>query len=154
MYVCMYVCMCVYVCICVCMYVCVYVCVCMYGCMHVCIYINIYIQGRDSSVGIATAYGLDGQAIESRWGEIFRPVQTGPLAHPASCTMGTGSFPGVKQTGRGVDHPPHLATRLKKEQSYTSTPPLDLRGLFWGETSFTYIYIYIYIYSFYPCMTS
>ena len=24
------------------------------------------------------------------------PVQTGPEAHPASCTMGTGSFPGVK----------------------------------------------------------
>ena len=28
-------------------------------------------------------------------------VQTGPGAHPASCTMGTGSFPGVK-SGRGV----------------------------------------------------
>ena len=31
----------------------------------------------------------------------FPPVQTGPGAHPASCTMGTGSFPGVK-CGRGV----------------------------------------------------
>jgi hypothetical protein len=29
------------------------------------------------------------------------PVQTGPGAHPASCKMGTGSFPGVK-SGRGV----------------------------------------------------
>ena len=29
------------------------------------------------------------------------PVQTGPRAHPASCTMGTGSFPGIK-SGRGV----------------------------------------------------
>jgi hypothetical protein len=29
------------------------------------------------------------------------PVQTGPGAYPASCTMGTGSFPGVK-SGRGV----------------------------------------------------
>ena len=29
------------------------------------------------------------------------PVQTGRGAHPASCTMGTGSFPGVKR-GRGV----------------------------------------------------
>jgi len=26
------------------------------------------------------------------------PVQTGPGAHPASCTMGTGSFPGVKSS--------------------------------------------------------
>jgi hypothetical protein len=29
------------------------------------------------------------------------PVQTGPGAHPVSCTMGTGSFPGIK-CGRGV----------------------------------------------------
>jgi len=27
--------------------------------------------GRDSSVGVATRYGLDGSGIESRWGEIF-----------------------------------------------------------------------------------
>jgi len=34
------------------------------------------------------------------------PAQTGPGAHPASCTMGTGSFPGVK-SGRGVTLTPH-----------------------------------------------
>jgi hypothetical protein len=45
--------------------------------------------------------------------------------------MGTGSFPGVKQPRRGVDHPPHLAPRLKKEQSYISSPPLGLHGLFY-----------------------
>ena len=27
-------------------------------------------------------------------------------AHPASYTMGTGSFPEIKRTERGVDHPP------------------------------------------------
>jgi hypothetical protein len=43
------------------------------------------------------------------------PVQTGPGAHPASYTMGTCSFPRVKRPGRGVDHPPHLAPRLKTE---------------------------------------
>ena len=31
----------------------------------------------------------------------FPPVQTGPGEHPASCTMGTVSFAGVK-CGRGV----------------------------------------------------
>jgi len=36
--------------------------------------------------------------------------------------MGTGFLPGVKRSGRGVDHPPHLAPWLKKEKSYTSTP--------------------------------
>jgi len=72
--------------------------------------------GRDSSVGIATRYGLDGPGIESQWGRDFpHRVKTGPGARPASYTMGTGSFPGVKRPGRGVDHPPHLASRLKKE---------------------------------------
>jgi len=36
---------------------------------------------------------------------------------------------------------PYLAPRLKKEQSCTSTPPLDLRGLFEGK-----IYLYLYLY--------
>jgi hypothetical protein len=86
---------------------------------------------RDSSVGIATRYGLDGQGIEFRWEARFSaPVQKGQGAHPASYTMGTGSFPGVKRPGRGVDHPSHLAPRLKKEKSYNCTPPLGLRGLF------------------------
>jgi hypothetical protein len=42
-------------------------------------------------------------------------IQTGPGAHPASYTMGAGSFPGIKRPGRGVSHPPHLAPWLKKE---------------------------------------
>jgi len=40
-------------------------------------------------------------------------VQTGPEAHPASYTMGTGSFPGVKRPGRGVDHPPSNSGEVK-----------------------------------------
>ena len=34
------------------------------------------------------------------------PVQTGPGTHPTSCTMGTGSFPGVKNSW-GVTLTPH-----------------------------------------------
>jgi hypothetical protein len=46
--------------------------------------------GRDSSVGTATRYELDSPGIESRWGARFcESVQTGPVAHPASRTMGT-----------------------------------------------------------------
>jgi len=44
--------------------------------------------------------------------------------------MGTRAFPGVKSPGCGAHHPPHLATKFKKKYSYTSTPPLGLRGLF------------------------
>ena len=50
--------------------------------------------GWGSVVVIATGYGLDGPGIESRWGaRFFALVQTGPGAHPSSCTVGTGSFP-------------------------------------------------------------
>jgi len=63
--------------------------------------------GPGSSAGIATGYGLDGPGMESRWGARFSaPVHTGPGVHPASCTMGTGSLPGVK-SGRGVTLTPH-----------------------------------------------
>ena len=65
------------------------------------------IRGPESSVGIAAGYGLNGPGIESRWGARFSaPVQTGPGAHPAFCTMGTGAFPGVK-SGWGVTLTPH-----------------------------------------------
>jgi hypothetical protein len=71
--------------------------------------------GWDSSVGIATRCRLDGPGIESHWEAKFSaPVQTGPGVHPFSYTVGTGSFPGVKRPGRGVDH---------------STLPLGVRGL-------------------------
>ena len=59
-----------------------------------------------SSVGIAIGYGLNGPGIESRWGARFSaPVQIAPGTHPASCTMGTRSFPAVK-SGRGVSLTP------------------------------------------------
>ena len=85
----------------------------------------------DSSVGIAIRYGMDGPGIESWGGARFSaPVQTGPGAPPDSYAMCTGSYPGVKRPGRGLDHPPHLGPRLRKEWSYTSSPPFGLRGLF------------------------
>jgi hypothetical protein len=58
--------------------------------------------GLGSSVGTATGYGLDIPRIETRWGgggRFSASVQTGPVAHPASCTMGTGSFLGVRAAG-------------------------------------------------------
>jgi hypothetical protein len=72
-------------------------------------------MGRGSSVGITTGYGLDGPGIESRWGaRFFALVQTGPGAHPASCTVGTGSFPGVKMQGRDADHKPPSSAEVTK----------------------------------------
>jgi hypothetical protein len=45
----------------------------------------------------------------------FAHVQTGPGAHPASCTMVTGSFPGVKRPDRGADHPPPAGAEFMNE---------------------------------------
>jgi hypothetical protein len=59
--------------------------------------------GQDSSVSIATRYGMDGPGI-----------QTGPGAHPASYTMGIGSFKSVKWPGHSVDHPPPSSAKVKE----------------------------------------
>ena len=68
---------------------------------------------------MATRYGLDGPGIESRWRARFSaPVQ----AYPASCTMGTGSFPGVKRPGRGVDPPPSSAEVKERVEPYPYSP--------------------------------
>jgi hypothetical protein len=72
--------------------------------------------GRDSSVSMATGYGLDGPGIESRLGrDIPHPPipALGPTQPPIQWV--TGLFPGDKAAERGVDHSPHLALRLKKE---------------------------------------
>ena len=73
-------------------------------------------MGRDSSVGIATRYGLGGPKIEYWRGARFSAtVQTSHGAHPVSYTLGTGFFPGVKRTRRGVGHPAYIAPRIKNE---------------------------------------
>jgi len=40
------------------------------------------------------------------------PVETGHKAHPASCTVGAVSFPGVKHLGRGADRPLPSSTEV------------------------------------------
>ena len=65
------------------------------------------IRGRVAQSVLPNGYGLEGPGIESRWGEIFRRPDR-PGAHPASCTIGSGSFPGV-ESGRG----PLLVPRSK-----------------------------------------
>jgi len=66
--------------------------------------------GRDSSVGIGTVRGSNPGG-----GEIFRTRPDRPCGPPSLLYDGYRVFPGVKRPGRGVDHPSHLAPRLKKE---------------------------------------
>ena len=67
-----------------------------------------YLKGLDSSVGIATRYGLDGPGIETSCGE------GRDFPHQSRPALGTtqpaiqwvpGLSRGVKRPGRGADHP-------------------------------------------------
>ena len=65
---------------------------------------------------VATDYGLDGPGSNPGGDKIFRPVQTDPEAHSASCAMGTGSFPGGKvRPGRAADHSPPSSAAITEE---------------------------------------
>jgi hypothetical protein len=75
--------------------------------------------GLVSSVGIATYYGLDGPGIEflGGGGEVARfphPSRPALGADPASYTMGTLSFPGVKRPGGVINHPPSSNAEVKE----------------------------------------
>jgi hypothetical protein len=81
-----------------------------------------------SSFGTATGYVMDGPGVESRWARNFshtsRPA-LGPTHPPVQWVPGLS----LRYSGRGVvltTHPPSSA-EVKKEESYTSAPPLDLQ---------------------------
>jgi hypothetical protein len=68
------------------------------------------------------------------WGS--NPVQRGPGAHPASSTIGTGLFPGVKRPGRCVDHPPPSNVEVKESLElylYFLYAFMDCSRVNWGS---------------------
>ena len=82
--------------------------------------------GPGSSVGIATGYGLDASGIESRvGGEIFCICPDRPWGPPSLMYNGYRVFPGGKERpGRDADPSPPSSAVVKKDYSYTSTPPM------------------------------
>jgi hypothetical protein len=76
------------------------------------------VWGQDSSVGVATGYGLDGPGDRIPLGAKFvSHVHTGSGAYPAAYTLGTGSFSGVKRPGRGADNPSLLQPRSRRSRA-------------------------------------
>ena len=71
---------------------------------------NVTTVGRDSSVGIATRYGLDGPGIESRWGRPSRPA-LGPTQPPIQWVP---RLTRSKRRGRGVDRSPLSSAEVKE----------------------------------------
>ena len=82
-------------------------------------------MGRDSSVGIATRYGLDGPGIEYRWRgdiSIIRPHR--PYGPPSLLYNGYRCLsPGGKRPGLGFDHPPPSSAEINEiAQLYLYSP--------------------------------
>ena len=78
---------------------------------------------RDSSVGTATRYGLDGPGIESLWGRYF-PHPSRPALGPTHLPIQwvPGLYRVVKPPERGVDHPPTPSSEVKEGvELYIST---------------------------------
>jgi hypothetical protein len=95
---------------------------------------SLIVVGRDSSVGIANRYGLWRSRDRIPVGRDFphsSRLAVGPTQSPTQWVP----FP---CGGKAAINHHHLAPRLKKECSYTSTTPLGLRGLF-------YVDLYLYL---------
>jgi hypothetical protein len=58
--------------------------------------------GRDSTVGIATRYGLEVRRLNPGGGDIFRTRPDRPWGSPNLLYKGYSVFPGLKRPGRGV----------------------------------------------------
>jgi hypothetical protein len=83
-------------------------------------------EGRNSVVGTATRYGLDGPGIESRWGgEIFGTHPDRPCGPQSLLYNGYQvPFPKVKRPGRSVNHPPISSAKVKERVELYLYSPL------------------------------
>ena len=103
---------------------------------------------RDSIVGIATRYGLDGPCIESRWGCDFPHYPDWPWGPSSFLWNGYWVLPRVKWLGRGIDHPPPSSADVKERvQLYLYSPS----GPLWPVIGWTLpIFILMTAEHFYP----
>jgi hypothetical protein len=79
-------------------------------------------MSRDSSIDIATGYGLDERRVGVR-----APVGSKTFSSPRRPDRLSGPpgalLPGIKQPGREADHSPPASAEVKKTLAYTATPP-------------------------------
>ena len=70
------------------------------------------------------------------------PFLTDP-GDPASYTVGTGSLPGVKLSGLGIDHPPLSKAEVTERVQLCLYFPWPVLGRTLPLPLYTYIYIYM-----------
>jgi hypothetical protein len=82
-------------------------------------------ESRDSAVGIATGYGLDGRGDRSSSLGRCKIFLLSTSSRPASCPMGTGGVlsPEAKWLGCEADHSPPTSVEVKNAWIYTPTFP-------------------------------
>jgi len=74
------------------------------------------LQYVNSSVGIATDYGLDSPGIESRWGKRIFARPDPSWGSPSLLYNGYQVFPGGKVwSGRAADHSPPSSAEVLEE---------------------------------------
>jgi len=87
--------------------------------------------GRHSAVDTASRCVLDGATV-FRWPNPHPSrLNLGPIQLPVK--IGTGSLSGGNAAEAWRWPPTNLTPRLKKEYSYTTTPPLGRHGVFYDE---------------------
>ena len=96
---------------------------------------TLYMYVPGTELGLAQsvqrlAVGWAVQGSNPGGGEIFCTCPDWPWGPPSLLYDGHWVFPGVKRLERGVDHPPSSGAEVRKDQSYTSSLPMGLRGLF------------------------
>jgi len=85
--------------------------------MFYCLMVLCIFVGWDNVVGIATRYGLESRVSNPSGGGKIDRTRPDRLWGTLSLLYNEYmvSFLGVKRSGRGADHLPHLGPRLKKE---------------------------------------
>jgi len=83
-------------------------------------------------VNVVLVLFLLGDSPTSEFLFLYSAMKWSPGAHTAPYTMGTGSFPGVKRPGRGVDQPPPSSAEVKERVElylyFLSEPLLPVLG--------------------------